>query len=138
VRRLPIQPMKLPGGGKSQFDFEVIVVGAGPAGLAAAIAARRFGFKTLIVDALRPPIDKACGEGLFGSASGFPLHSVAISAASGSRTQDTRLPLTSPMAPASAFGEQPSTPRWPSARRNGGWRRVGGTRSLRLNPTGFA
>jgi flavin-dependent dehydrogenase len=39
-------------------------VGAGPAGLAGAIAAARQGLHVEVVDAMRPPIDKACGEGL--------------------------------------------------------------------------
>ena len=43
---------------------DVVVVGGGPAGLAAAIAARSKGFAVIVVDAARPPIDKACGEGL--------------------------------------------------------------------------
>jgi flavin-dependent dehydrogenase len=43
---------------------DVLVVGGGPAGLAAAIAARRRGMRVLIVDRALPPIDKACGEGL--------------------------------------------------------------------------
>jgi flavin-dependent dehydrogenase len=43
---------------------EVLVIGGGPAGLAAAIAARRKGFEVTVVDGARPPIDKACGEGL--------------------------------------------------------------------------
>ena len=46
------------------FDTDVFVVGGGPAGLAAAIAARQCGFRTVVADILRPPIDKACGEGL--------------------------------------------------------------------------
>ena len=41
-----------------------MVVGGGPAGLAAAIAARRKGLSVAVVDAAIPPIDKACGEGL--------------------------------------------------------------------------
>lgn len=45
-------------------DTDVLVVGGGPAGLAAAIAARRKGFRVAVVDAAAPPIDKACGEGL--------------------------------------------------------------------------
>lgn len=45
-------------------DTDVLVVGGGPAGLAAAIAARRKGFSAMLVDAAIPPIDKACGEGL--------------------------------------------------------------------------
>ena len=44
--------------------MEVLVVGGGPAGLAAAIAARRKGFQVTVADAAKPPIDKACGEGL--------------------------------------------------------------------------
>lgn len=43
---------------------DVLVVGGGPAGLAAAIAARRKGFAVTVVDGAKPPIDKACGEGL--------------------------------------------------------------------------
>ena len=43
---------------------EVFVVGGGPAGLAAAIAARQRGFDVVVADGARPPVDKACGEGL--------------------------------------------------------------------------
>ncbi|HZD32160.1 MAG TPA: FAD-dependent monooxygenase [Candidatus Angelobacter sp.] len=43
---------------------EVIVAGGGPAGLAAAIAARLEGMEVSVFDGLRPPIDKACGEGI--------------------------------------------------------------------------
>lgn len=43
---------------------EVFIVGGGPAGLAAAIAARLRGFDVTVADAARPPVDKACGEGL--------------------------------------------------------------------------
>jgi flavin-dependent dehydrogenase len=42
----------------------VFIVGGGPAGLAAAIAARRRGLEVVIADGAEPPIDKACGEGL--------------------------------------------------------------------------
>ena len=45
-------------------NTDVFVVGGGPAGLAAAIAARLKGFDVVVADAARPPIDKACGEGL--------------------------------------------------------------------------
>lgn len=41
-----------------------ILVGGGPAGLAAAIALRLKGLAVTVVDAATPPIDKACGEGL--------------------------------------------------------------------------
>ena len=43
---------------------EVLVIGGGPAGLATAIAARKRGFDVTLVDGAKPPIDKACGEGL--------------------------------------------------------------------------
>ena len=43
---------------------DALIVGGGPAGLAAAIALRQKGLDVLVADALRPPIDKACGEGL--------------------------------------------------------------------------
>ncbi len=46
------------------FDTDVLVIGGGPAGLAAAIAARRRGFSVIVADAGQPPLDKACGEGL--------------------------------------------------------------------------
>jgi len=42
----------------------VLVIGGGPAGLAAAIAARAKGFDVTVADGAKPPIDKACGEGL--------------------------------------------------------------------------
>lgn len=43
---------------------DALIAGGGPAGLAAAIALRQKGLDVLLVDALQPPIDKACGEGL--------------------------------------------------------------------------
>jgi flavin-dependent dehydrogenase len=43
---------------------DIFVIGGGPAGLAAAIAARLKGFDVVVADAAQPPIDKACGEGL--------------------------------------------------------------------------
>ncbi|MGC1452905.1 MAG: NAD(P)/FAD-dependent oxidoreductase [Candidatus Sulfotelmatobacter sp.] len=43
---------------------DVFVVGGGPAGLAAAIAARQRGFRVIVADGARMPIDKPCGEGL--------------------------------------------------------------------------
>jgi flavin-dependent dehydrogenase len=43
---------------------DVFVIGGGPAGLAAAIAARQRGFRVIVADGIQPPIDKPCGEGL--------------------------------------------------------------------------
>ena len=49
---------------QSTLGDGVFVIGGGPAGLAAAIAARQKGFRVTVADYTRPPIDKACGEGL--------------------------------------------------------------------------
>ena len=45
-------------------DVDVLVVGAGPAGVAAGIEANRHGLTTLVVDKARFPRDKTCGDGL--------------------------------------------------------------------------
>ena len=46
------------------LDADVLVVGGGPVGLAAAIEASAAGFGVLVVEQRDGPIDKACGEGL--------------------------------------------------------------------------
>lgn len=43
---------------------DVFVIGGGPAGLAAAIAARQRGLKVTLADGSAPPIEKPCGEGM--------------------------------------------------------------------------
>lgn len=43
---------------------DVFVIGGGPAGLAAAIAAHQQGLRVVVADGAKPPIDKACGEAL--------------------------------------------------------------------------
>jgi flavin-dependent dehydrogenase len=43
---------------------DALIVGGGPAGLAAGVALRLRGLDVVVADALVPPIDKACGEGL--------------------------------------------------------------------------
>lgn len=43
---------------------DIFIVGGGPAGLAAAILAVQRGYRVAVADYARPPIDKACGEGL--------------------------------------------------------------------------
>ena len=67
-KRISETPLRAEGDrralGMANLDTDVFVVGGGPAGLAAAIAARRHGFRVVVADLLRPPIDKACGEGL--------------------------------------------------------------------------
>src|SRR5690242_21714931 len=49
-------------GGMQTFD--VAVVGAGPAGSAAALAATRAGARVLLLDRAEFPRDKACGDGI--------------------------------------------------------------------------
>lgn len=49
-------------------DADVFVVGGGPAGLAAAIAAAARGLRVIVADGANPPIAKACGEGLLPNA----------------------------------------------------------------------
>lgn len=53
----------VPGDARST-DVEVLVVGAGPAGVAAAITARRCGLDVAMVDKAVFPRDKCCGDGL--------------------------------------------------------------------------
>jgi menaquinone-9 beta-reductase len=50
------------------YDTDVCVAGGGPAGLSAAIACAQRGLSVTVVDAARPPLDKACGEGLMPNA----------------------------------------------------------------------
>ncbi len=57
-------PPSVPSFSKGGSKTDILVVGGGPAGLATAIAARREGFEVTVADRSRPPIDKACGEGL--------------------------------------------------------------------------
>lgn len=45
-------------------EFDVVIAGGGPAGLAVAIEASRRGLKTAVLDRRSLPVDKACGEGL--------------------------------------------------------------------------
>lgn len=45
-------------------DCDVLIVGGGPVGLAAAIEARLAGYEALVLEPRVAPVDKACGEGL--------------------------------------------------------------------------
>jgi menaquinone-9 beta-reductase len=70
---------------------DVLVVGGGPAGLAAAIAARKRGFSVIVVDGAKPPIDKACGEGLLpGTLAALRELGVSIQAGHGESFQRIR------------------------------------------------
>ncbi|BBX62975.1 oxidoreductase [Mycobacterium saskatchewanense] len=48
----------------TDYDADLLIVGGGPGGLAAALNARRHGLSVIVVDPREGPIDKACGEGL--------------------------------------------------------------------------
>ena len=50
--------------GRLPASTDVFVIGGGPAGLAAAIAARARGLEAVVAETAAPPIDKACGEGI--------------------------------------------------------------------------
>jgi len=60
---------------------DVFVVGGGPAGLAAAIAARQKGLDVIVADGATPPIEKPCGEGLLPETLGS-LRSLGVEARS--------------------------------------------------------
>jgi len=47
---------------------DILVIGAGPAGIATAIAASLKGLHVTVLDHRKPPIEKSCGEGLLPSA----------------------------------------------------------------------
>ena len=76
---------------------DVLIVGAGPAGLACAIASARQGLTVEVIDAMKPPIDKACGEGLLPdslealAALGFPNINQILSATESHLVRGIRL-----------------------------------------------
>ena len=88
--------------GMKRMDVAVLggcrMLGGGPAGLAAALALRQRGCRVALYDGQRPPIDKACGEGLmpeavrrlhglgvaFGRDDGAPMTGISFHDAQGS------------------------------------------------------
>ena len=46
--------------------YDIIIVGAGPAGTSAALYAEKYGLKTVILDKSSFPRDKICGDALSG------------------------------------------------------------------------
>ncbi len=89
---------------------DVLIVGAGPAGIATAIAASAKGFRVTVIDSRKPPIDKACGEGLLpeGVAAlrtlGIELDSHCAFAFSGFRFTDAQSSATAKFTHGRAFG----------------------------------
>lgn len=58
-------------------EYDLIIVGGGPAGAAAALYANRHGLKTLLLDKHRFPRDKICGDALSGKAIAI-LHALGL------------------------------------------------------------
>ena len=54
----------LQSGPADRWQTDILIIGAGPAGTAAAIEATRRGYETVVVDKARFPRDKCCGDGL--------------------------------------------------------------------------
>lgn len=89
---------------------DVLVVGAGPAGLATAIGAAANGLRVMVADARRPPINKPCGEGLLPEAVealhgiGIELDSSLACPLKGFRFSDDSHSVSAPIERGRAFG----------------------------------
>lgn len=59
------------------MDADVVVIGGGPVGMTTALYAARSGLSAVVVEPRRPPVDKACGEGLMPGALAA-LHGLGI------------------------------------------------------------
>jgi 2-polyprenyl-6-methoxyphenol hydroxylase-like FAD-dependent oxidoreductase len=92
------------------MQSDVAVIGAGPAGLATAIAASLRGLRVTVIDSRKPPIDKACGEGLLPNAVkslqsiGIELDTVPAVRFSGFRFSDEQSSASARIAGGKAFG----------------------------------
>ena len=47
-------------------DFDVVIIGAGPAGTSCALALRKSGLKVALLDKRKFPRDKTCGDAIPG------------------------------------------------------------------------
>ena len=47
-------------------NYDIIIIGAGPAGSSAALYAQKVGLKTILLDKATFPRDKICGDALSG------------------------------------------------------------------------
>jgi flavin-dependent dehydrogenase len=75
----------------SSQNTDVFIIGGGPAGLAAAIAARQKGFNVIVADGCAPPIEKSCGEGMLpDTLAGLQAMGVEISSTEGRRFRGIR------------------------------------------------
>ena len=131
----------------SETVLDVLVAGAGPAGVAAGIEARTMGLSTLVVDKATFPRDKTCGDGLTTGALrlldrlGFDVRTLPSWAA----VTDTVIVSPSgrevvlSLPPDGAFaGVAPassSTPRWSRTRAVEVWRSTRGAGSPRSTTT---
>lgn len=94
---------------------EVVVVGGGPAGIAAAIAATLQGLRVTVLDSRKPPIDKPCGEGLLPEAVaalgalGVELNSSVAFPFGGIRFCDEHSSATARVTRGQAFGVRRTT-----------------------------
>ncbi|MEV7181397.1 NAD(P)/FAD-dependent oxidoreductase [Kitasatospora sp. NPDC093679] len=81
--------------------IDLLVVGGGPAGLATAVHGALAGLEVVVAEPRRPPVDKACGEGLMPAAvralaglgvapEGHAFHGIRYLEATGTRAAEAR------------------------------------------------
>jgi flavin-dependent dehydrogenase len=101
-----------------QNSTDVFVIGGGPAGLAAAIAASQRGLRVTVADGATPPIDKACGEVLMPDAvTALQQLGIAVPAAEACTVRGVRFLSSEPNSGVSAEADFPSGNRGLTIRR---------------------